>query len=86
MGKSQAVPRANATPPPLDLSMEILKELLDIERKRLVIAVKIEEKRDIVFPETSIIIHDIIKLSTEINKRENNERQNNFGIFEIEVL
>ena len=61
-------PRAG-DPPKLDQSAELLGELLEIERNRLNIAVKIEQKRDIVFPETSVIVRDILKIQAMIEKR-----------------
>ena len=55
-------PRASPEPPRLNQKREILEELLAIERERLATAVKIERERKIVFPETSVIIHDVLKL------------------------
>ena len=55
MEKSTSRPRAKAEPVDLDQSMELLEELLRIEKKRLSVAVRIEEERNIVFPETTII-------------------------------
>lgn len=71
MEKSKERPRANVKSPILTESLETLKELLKIEKERLEIAVKIEKKRDIVFPETTVIIHDVMKLQTEIERRKN---------------
>lgn len=68
MGKSQERPRANPKPPELNQSIELLKKLLDIELVRLETAVRIEKERNIVFPETTVIIHDIQKLNAVINK------------------
>lgn len=62
MEKSEKRPRANVKPPKLEASTEILQRLLAVELKRLDTAERIEEERKIVFPETSIIIHDIIKI------------------------
>ena len=70
MGNSKERPRPG-DPPKLDEPLELLKELLAIERSRLSVAQRIEEERKIVFPETTIIIRDIQKLMTEIEKREN---------------
>ena len=67
--RSQKTPRANAEPPRLNEPLDILRELLDIERDRLTIAQRIEDERNIVFPETSVIIHDILKLTREIENR-----------------
>lgn len=58
-------------PPRLNETLDILRELLAVERARLVVALRIEQERDIiVFPETTIIIRDIERLSLEIEKRE----------------
>lgn len=62
-------PRAG-DPPQLDSPLAMLKELLEIERKRLAVAVRIEEERKIVFPETTIIIRDIQKLMAAIEAKE----------------
>ena len=70
MENSEEKAWANPEPPDMNKETEILKELLIVEKNRLEIAVRIEEKRDIVFPETSVIIHDIMKLANEIEKRE----------------
>ena len=72
MGNSRERPRACLKPPDINSTKEILVELLDIERKRLKVAVRIEKERDIVFPETTIIIRDIQKIQTALNKFENN--------------
>lgn len=58
-------PRAG-DPPNLSQPLEVLTELLDIERARLAVAVKIEQKRDIVFPETSMIVRDIMRIMEAI--------------------
>ena len=50
-------PRTGAIDP--EEKSEILHELLDIERKRLAEACRIEKERRIVFPETTVIIKDI---------------------------
>lgn len=69
MEKSANRPRPG-DPPQLDQPLEILRELLEIERKWLKTAVRIEEERQIVFPETSVIIHDIEKLVKAIESKE----------------
>lgn len=69
MGTSTQRPRPG-TPPELDSPLEILRELLVTNRARLVVAQRIEGERRIVFPETSVIIRDIIKLTLEIERRE----------------
>ena len=85
MEKSTETARANSEPPDLSQPIEVLKYLLDIETKRLDIAVRIEGKRDIVFPETSVIIHDIKKLSVEIEKRNNNEELDKPDVDEFDI-
>lgn len=49
-------------PPQLNQPKEILEHLLTVELDRLETARRIEKERSIVFPETSIIIRDIVKL------------------------
>jgi len=68
MEKSTNRPRANPKPPALGQSVDILRELLEVERERLKIAVRIEKERHIVFPETSVIIHDIARLVAAIDR------------------
>ena len=68
MEESAERARANDTPPVLTGSLDSLKRLLEIEERRLEIAVAIEKKRDIVFPETTVIIHDIMKIQAAIDK------------------
>ena len=65
MGESEHRPRAG-DPPQLDQPVEILRDMLAIERHRLDVAVAIEKKRDIVFPETSVIVRDIMKIMDAI--------------------
>lgn len=65
MAKSTKRPRTGA-PPALDEPKEILLELLNAERARLKVALRIEDERSIVFPETSIIIRDIQKLTMAV--------------------
>ena len=55
------------SPPALDSDRETLLELLQIEKARLRTARMIEEKREIVFPETSVIVRDIMKIMAAIN-------------------
>ena len=55
--------------PDLSAGTEILRELLAIERERLVVAREIERERQIVFPETSVIVRDIERLLKEIEGR-----------------
>ncbi|OBW61087.1 MAG: hypothetical protein A9183_03005 [Dehalococcoides mccartyi] len=67
-------PECSSKAPDITQSTEILKKLLDIEMERLNTAVKIEKERNIVFPETSIIIRDIQKLNDAINGDEPQEK------------
>jgi hypothetical protein len=57
-------------PPQLDAPLDVLRELLAVERARLTIALAIEAKRSIVFPETTVIVRDIERLLAEIERRE----------------
>lgn len=57
-------------PPQLDAPLDILRELLTVNRERLTVARRIEEERRIVFPETSVILRDIMRIMTEIERRE----------------
>ena len=59
-------PECNQTPPDTNQPKEILKRLLEIELVRLETAVRIESERKLVFPETSVIIHDIFKLQSAL--------------------
>ena len=69
MENSKARPRAGS-PPELDGDLDTLRWLLDAEKHRLEVALRIEEERKIVFPETSVIIHDIQRLMRAIEKVE----------------
>jgi hypothetical protein len=67
----QSTTRARAgDPPQLDAPLDILRELLTVNRERLTVARRIEEERRIVFPETSVILRDILRIMTEIERRE----------------
>ena len=57
-------------PPKLTAPLEILRELLEIERERLLAAGEIEQRREMVFPETTVIVRDIERLLAEIERRE----------------
>ena len=61
-------PRAG-DPPKLTAPLEILEELLEIERERLGTAREIEKRREMVFPETTVIVRDIERLLVEIERR-----------------
>jgi hypothetical protein len=79
MDDSKARPRAG-DPPKLDSTIDILRELLDTERRRLQVALRIEDQRNIVFPETTVIIRDIERLTIEIEKRESQGGDNTFDM------
>ena len=68
-----AKPICNQTPPDLTQSDDMLKYLLKIEQVRLETAIRIEKERNIVFPETSVIIHDILKLNNALGKNDDKE-------------
>jgi hypothetical protein len=57
-------------PPKLTAPLDILRELLEIERDRLRTAREIEKRREMVFPETTVIVRDIERLLAEIERRE----------------
>jgi len=59
----------NPVPPDLSQPEILLEYLLKIEIERLAVAVKIEKARNIVFPETSVIIHDIARLQTALARK-----------------
>ena len=56
-------------PPDLTQPTEVLRYLLGIECRRLEVALSIEAKREIVFPETTVIIRDIERLTAEVERR-----------------
>jgi len=62
------------TPPPRNGPIDLFRRLLDIELQRLDVAVRIEAERKIVFPETSVIIHDIQRLQAEVLRLEGASR------------
>jgi hypothetical protein len=62
-------PRAG-DPPDLGAPLLILRELLEIQRERLRTAREIEKRREMVFPETTVIVRDIERLLAEIERRE----------------
>lgn len=63
MEDRQERPRAGAGPPvTAGAGPELLQHLLECELRRLDVAVAIEAKRGIVFPETSIIVRDILRI------------------------
>jgi hypothetical protein len=58
----EAPPRCSPDPPPVEASADFLGYLLGIEIERLETARRIERERGFVFPETTVIIRDILKL------------------------
>ena len=50
--------------------LPILQELLEIERERLRQALALEAKRSIVFPETTVILHDVERLLAKVREKE----------------
>ncbi|MDO8671125.1 MAG: hypothetical protein Q7O66_06800 [Dehalococcoidia bacterium] len=58
--EDRPTPRATAIDP--TERVEILRELLTVERARLANALRLEQARSIVFPETTVIIKDIERL------------------------
>jgi len=69
----EAPPRCSPDPPPVDASAEFLRYLLDIEIERLETARRIERERGFVFPETTVIIRDILKLRAALLQGETTE-------------
>ena len=57
-------------PPDLTQPTEVMRYLLGVECRRLEVALGIEAKREIVFPETTVIIRDIERLTAEIERRD----------------
>lgn len=63
MASGENRPRPSPAPPvTAGAGPELLQYLLDCEVKRLATAMQIEEDRGIVFPETSIIMRDILRI------------------------
>lgn len=64
--------RPVAGPPTIGVQGEaaILRDLLQVERDRLVVALRIESERSIVFPETTVIIKDIERLLEKVRGQE----------------
>ena len=58
----EAPPGCSPSPPPVDAPVEFLRYLLGIELERLQTARRIEQERAFIFPETTVIIRDILKL------------------------
>lgn len=54
-------------------TLEVLRELLRVERARLVVALEIEAKRSIVFPETTVICRDVERLVEKVARLERGE-------------
>lgn len=67
MGNSESRPRAGAAPPVTQgADFDLLAHLLSVELERLETAQQIERDRSIVFPETSIIVRDILRIQQAI--------------------
>ena len=54
----------------VDGELPVLRELLEIERERLRQALALEAKRSIVFPETTVILHDVERLLAKVREKE----------------
>lgn len=61
------VPRPNAIDP--TEKSEILRELLTVERARLANALRMEQERNIVFPETTVIVKDIERIIMALERK-----------------
>ena len=61
----------------LDVDADVfeLRRLLSIQRGRLEVALRIEDERSIVFPETSVIIRDVERLLDLIAEHEGRSRR-----------
>lgn len=53
--------------------VRLLRDLLQIERDRLQVALRIERERSIVFPETTVIVKDIERLLEKVRAMEEGE-------------
>ena len=73
MGSGGRRPRANPQPPQVDAELDVLRELLTIERARLKVALRIEDERKIIFPETTVIIRDVERLLAAVTAKERGE-------------
>lgn len=73
MARGKASPGCNPDPPDLTAEVDLLRHLLAVELDRLEVARRIERERNIVFPETTIIIRDIQKLRAAIGAHERGE-------------
>ena len=73
MTTPETTPERPVPGPPVigvDGEVAILRELLAIERDRLQVARALEVKRDIVFPETTVIVRDIERLLGKVRAKE----------------
>lgn len=59
-------PAPAASAPPRDALREVYETLLQIERARLEVAVRIERERGFIFPETSVIVRDVRQLAEKL--------------------
>lgn len=69
--------RPVAGPPVIGMEGElrILRELLRIEQERLRQALELEAKRSIVFPETTVILHDVERLLAKVREQEESQAE-----------
>ena len=76
-----------ARQPDLTQPLEVIRALLEIEWERLQVAQRIEKERNIVFPETTVIIRDIQKLQATLAKQvlETIAQNEEFGVL-LEVV
>lgn len=75
-GRDLDRPSCSPKIPDTNQPVDIIARLLEIELARLDTAVKIEKERKIVFPETSIIIHDILKLQNALKEGKSGHARN----------
>lgn len=61
-GTGAGAARPECGPPLTEATTKTLGELLEIQKGRLQVALRIEAERRIVFPETSVIVRDIERL------------------------
>lgn len=76
-------PMPNSHAPEINNPLEVLNKLLALELERLDTAVRIEKERKIVFPETSVIIHDIQRLTLAIEGKKRDPAIGNLDLTEL---
>lgn len=77
-------PVPSVSPPDVSGPQEVLERLLKLELERLETAVRIEKERRIVFPETSVIIHDVQRLLAAVEAKKG--KKSGSGDFDLEAL